>query len=178
MLNCFKEVAKEEGLELDNIDENLITSLESDKIKPNHLEEELRANLETIFNRIMGDNEEIEHGREYAETEICKRYIEKSRRDLLKLYHVQDTLDDLNRSNKEQHKKLDAISAEIKKVPEIIREKMSKQVDKELCFLDELDNSKVFFDITIELAEIYNEIEEDLNDIFEKLYEYILWVLL
>lgn len=165
LVECFYSAEK---VEMNKDIEEVIMNIESDKLKPNLSKSVIWENLKDVFDSVVRDEGEEEF--------IIKKYKERTYREVLKLYHIQESLDEINsgvneinNGINEQAKTLEVIDENVKRIPEEISAELRRRHKGELYFIDELDYSKVYFYFELELFECFEGIEEVIDSIFEEL---------
>lgn len=159
LLQCFKDA----DVVMDDSVKKMILNIKSDNIKPNMTTHDIEERLEEIFHNVIDRNgEELQANKKLH---ICEEYLKRSRKDILELYHVLEVLDDVKMDLKQSSSIQKQTS---KKVDEIYTE-LLKRRGNQVHFIEELDNSKVFWYCEIESCTSFAGLEETLEDIFNQI---------
>ncbi|SHJ80770.1 hypothetical protein SAMN02745136_00935 [Anaerocolumna jejuensis DSM 15929] len=163
LLKCFEEYIAREGTDCCYLDKNEILKVNSNKIQPNYTLTKIISNLEDIFEKCIKTDDE-----DYAlsiRREICTNYLNKSRKELLELYHLDENIqmvnDEILKSREINSKEHAEMSKNIKEVCVSLRKKPQQM----LYFISELDNSRTFCYIILEVS------EQVKNQIMDEIYE-------
>lgn len=163
LLKCFEEYIAREGTECCYLNKDVILKVSSNKIQPNYTLTKIISNLEDIFEKcIKTDDEDFALS---IRREICSNYLNKSRKELLESYHLDEDIqmvnDEILKSREINSQEHAEISKDIKEVCVNLRKKPQQM----LYFINELDKSRMFCYIILVVSE---EVE---GYIMDEIYE-------
>lgn len=141
------------------LDKKSITDLDKRKIMPNLTVEKLEENLREIIDKciITDDKDKARIARKY----ICHSY-KLGVAGLISISQVSEDIHSIEKNVRESERK---ISAKIDKGTQRIIQEMQKRPAQQLNFIDELDDSRVYCYILLQLTkEVENDSLQELAD--------------
>lgn len=160
------------------IDRNAILSIDVNLIRPNLTPEQLEKNIEDIFDKCITTDNEDKANR--IRQSICLNYL-KGVRDFITISQVDGDIHKVHSSINQQGKEIKGligkVSGHVKEMSEEGRElnrKIQKFPQQQLIFIDELERSRVYCYISLQLAtDIDNDyLEEISHDIYAECEKY------
>lgn len=150
------------------IDKDAIFSIDAQLIMPNLMREELEKNLSTVFQKCIITDNEYKASR--IRKVICRNYL-KGVRDFITISQVDEDIhkvhNNINQQGKEMKELIDKTSNHVKMTSEEVRElnrKMQKLPQQQLIFISELDWSRVYCYISLQLTtDIDNDYLEEIS---------------
>lgn len=150
------------------IDRNAILSIDANLISPNLMPEQLEKNIEDVFDKCITTDNEDKASR--IREIICLNYL-KGVRDFITISQVDadihDVNNNLNQKGKEIKGLIDKTSNHVKEMNEGVRElnrKIQKLPQQQLIFTDELERSRVYCYISLQLTtDIDNDYLEEIS---------------
>lgn len=164
LLQCFKDA----DIIIDSSVKKMILDIRSDDIKPNMSIEEINNNLDEIFQNVIDSSGE--EPQDNKKLYICSEYLKRSRKTVLKLYHVLEILDDVKKDVSKLMQS-DLMQQKTSKKVDKIYEELLKRRGNQIYFIDELNSSKIFWYCEIEICTFFEGLEETLEDIFNQIRE-------
>lgn len=175
LLNIVKECGE---AKVDLVLKKRILNLPPDDIKPNLSYEKLRENLNDIFYLAFSDSSCKESQIHY----VLEIYKKNAIKEALELWHLEENtellLEEINNVNKSiegTYEAINNVESKIDKIHNSVVDIIDKIPSERIHFIDELDDSKFYFYIIMELRTRYGEMDEEweveLEDILEWLSE-------
>lgn len=171
LLGIMKE---DKEAKVDNILRKEIMNISSEKIKPNLFEEQLKENLDNIFEMAFPDSTY----RNQHSNNVVKKYKKNAMKEFLGLYHLEENIEEIlknldktNQSTQKIHSRIDNVEEHVGKIDKKM-DKMPKFVEKaikegktgQLLFINELNQSRAYFYLIMELCTNLYRYDDDLED--------------